>query len=311
MPDKKYFFTVTSQHQGQRLDHFVADLDEFSTFTRSRIQKLIRNGHISVNDQSKKVGYHLHCEDVVSISIPPPQKVSLTPEQISFDVLFEDDDIIVLCKPPGLVVHPANGHESGTLVNALLSHCTNLSGINGELRPGIVHRLDKDTSGVMVSAKNDTAHHKLVKQFQTRSVEKIYHAILSGVPHTQKGRIESSIGRHPVNRKKMAVLNAGGRPAVTLYEVKETFDQFSLVMLRLETGRTHQIRVHMASIRCPVAGDQVYGKKYKGSHIIARQMLHSSTLSFSHPISGERLTVTAPLWHDMEHFLNTLRSQSS
>jgi 23S rRNA pseudouridine1911/1915/1917 synthase len=160
----------------------------------------------------------------------------------------------------------------------------------------------------MVAAKNDQAHHMLEKQFQGREIEKIYHAILSGVPKNNTGRIESAIGRHPINRKKMAVLRAGGRSAVTLYEVKEKFGEFSYVKLRLETGRTHQIRVHMASIGCPVAGDQVYGKKYKGPYSLNRQLLHSSTISFNHPVSGEWLTFTAPLWHDMKDFLNELRS---
>lgn len=311
MPEEKHFFSVPPQQHGKRLDLFVADLEEFTSLTRSRIQKLIRSGDILVNDQRKKIGYHLHIEDVVSITVPPPKKVSLIPEHISLDILFEDDALIVLVKPPGLVVHPANGHESGTLVHALLYHCTNLSGINGELRPGIVHRLDKDTSGVMVAAKSDTAHHKLVEQFQNRTVDKIYHAILDGIPKTRVGRIETSIGRHPVNRKKMAVLASGGRQAVTLWEVEKTLGSFSFVKLRLETGRTHQIRVHMASMGCPVAGDQMYGKKNRSDFSLKRQYLHSSTLSFDHPLSGERLIFTAPLWSDMADFLQRIRSLSS
>ncbi|MBC8317660.1 MAG: RluA family pseudouridine synthase [Desulfobulbaceae bacterium] len=298
---------MSSQHKGKRLDLFVADLEEFDSFTRSRIQKLIRSGNILVNTQAKKSGYQLQIDDQVSIAVPPPKEISLAPESIPLQVLYEDDDLISIVKPPGLVVHPANGHESGTLVHALLHLCTNLSGINGELRPGIVHRLDKDTSGVMVAAKNDMAHHGLVKQFQNRSVKKIYHAILAGIPRTSEGRIESPIGRHPIKRKKMAVLESGGRHAVTLWEVKEVFDSYSFVRLRLETGRTHQIRVHMASIGCPVAGDSLYGKKNTGSLEIDRQCLHSSILSITHPVSGEKLTFTAPLWPDMEVVLQSLR----
>ena len=307
MPEEKYLFRITPHQKGKRLDLFVADLDEFLSLTRSRIQKLIRAGNILVNDQEKKSGYQLQCDDTVIITIPPPKAVSLIPESISLDILYEDDDLIAVSKPPGLVVHPANGHDSGTLVNALLYHCCNLSGISGELRPGIVHRLDKDTSGVMVAAKNDLSHHRLAQQFQSRSVEKIYHAILAGVPRVTSGKIESAIGRHPVKRKKMAVLENGGKHAVTLWEVKEVFGSYSFVKLRLETGRTHQIRVHMASMGCPVAGDQLYGKKNSGLLKIDRQCLHSSTLSLDHPRTGERMLFSSNLWPDMQVILDTLR----
>lgn len=310
MPEEKYLFRITPHQKGKRLDLFVADLDEFLSLTRSRIQKLIRAGNILVNDQEKKSGYQLQCDDTVIITIPPPQAVSLLPESISLDILYEDDDLIAVSKPPGLVVHPANGHDSGTLVNALLYHCCNLSGISGELRPGIVHRLDKDTSGVMVAAKNDLSHHRLAEQFQSRSVEKIYHAILAGVPRVTSGKIESAIGRHPVKRKKMAVLENGGKHAVTLWEVKEVFGSYSFVKLRLETGRTHQIRVHMASMGCPVAGDQLYGKKNSGLLKIDRQCLHSSTLSLDHPRTGERMLFSSNLWPDMQVILDTLRKHS-
>lgn len=310
MPEEKYLFRITPHQKGKRLDLFVADLDEFLSLTRSRIQKLIRAGNILVNDQEKKSGYQLQCDDTVIITIPPPKAVSLLPESISLDILYEDDDLIAVSKPPGLVVHPANGHDSGTLVNALLYHCCNLSGISGELRPGIVHRLDKDTSGVMVAAKNDLSHHRLAEQFQSRSVEKIYHAILAGVPRVTSGKIESAIGRHPVKRKKMAVLENGGKHAVTLWEVKEVFGSYSFVKLRLETGRTHQIRVHMASMGCPVAGDQLYGKKNSGLLKIDRQCLHSSTLSLDHPRTGERMLFSSNLWPDMQVILDTLRKHS-
>lgn len=307
LPEEKHLVNISPHQKGKRLDLFVADLDEYSSLTRSRIQKLIRDGNILVNNQFKKSGYQLQCDDTVSVVIPSPKAVSLAAENISLDILYEDDDLIVVSKPPGLVVHPANGHGSGTLVNALLYHCCNLSGINGELRPGIVHRLDKDTSGVMVAAKNDLAHHRLVDQFQNRSVKKIYHAILAGVPRLSSGKIESAIGRHPVNRKKMAVLENGGKHAVTLWEVKKVFGAYSFVKLRLETGRTHQIRVHMASIGCPVAGDQLYGKKNSGLFKIDRQCLHSSTLSLDHPRTGERMQFSSNLWPDIQVILDALR----
>ena len=309
MLEEKYLFHIPPHQKGRRLDLFLADLDEFSFFTRSRIQKLIRAGNIRVNDQVQKSGYPLQSHDTVSVTIPSLSSVEISPENIPLDILYEDDDLIAVSKPPGLVVHPANGHDSGTLVNALLYHCTNLSGISGELRPGIVHRLDKDTSGVLVAAKNDFAHHQLVEQFQGRRTKKIYHAILAGIPADASGKIESAIGRHPVNRKKMAVLEHGGKHAVTLWEVLEVFGPFSYVRIRIETGRTHQIRVHMASIGCPVAGDPVYGKKRSGLQDIKRQCLHASSLSFQHPRTGKTLKVFSKLWPDMQSFLDKLRKQ--
>ncbi|MBU4264131.1 MAG: RluA family pseudouridine synthase [Proteobacteria bacterium] len=309
---KEFYFVVSPDLSGKRLDLLVADLDSYAQLTRSRIQDLIRTGNILVNDEIKKTGYRVRTGESIRIILPPPQPSSLIPQELEFEVLYEDQDVIVLSKPPGVVVHPSHGHIEGTLVHGLLHHCRNLSGIGGELRPGIVHRLDKDTSGVMIVAKNDMAHQSLVKQFKGRTVEKFYLALLSGIPRTMTGRIAAAIGRHPVHRKKMAVLQQGGRESVTNWEILEYFSHFSFVKLRLETGRTHQIRVHMASIGCPIAGDPVYGKKSKTSDLLfVRQCLHSYSLAFDHPHSGERLSFTAPLWPDMKNVVHLLRDRDA
>ncbi len=310
--DKEFYFTVPVELRGKRLDQFVADHEDFVHLTRSYIQNLIRAGNILVNGRKEKNGYRLHQDNQIKIVLPAPQPSSLVAEKLSFDILHEDDDVVVLSKPPGIVVHPSHGHSGGTLVHGLLHHCTNLSGVGGELRPGIVHRLDKDTSGIMIVAKNDASHQSLTAQFKKRLVEKRYLAILSGVPKEDEGRIELPIGRHSVHRKKMAVVKHRGRQALTYFHVLEKFDGYSFVRLRLETGRTHQIRVHMAFLACPVAGDALYGKNksYPGFSI-ARQCLHSYSLAFLHPSTGKRMKFTAPLLPDMEDFLQILRNKES
>lgn len=309
---KEFHFVVSPGLSGKRLDLLIADLDGYAQLTRSRIQDLIRTGNILVNDGIKKTGYRVRAGESIRINLPSPRPSSLAPQKLAFEVLYEDQDVIVLSKPPGVVVHPSHGHIEGTLVHGLLHHCRNLSGIGGELRPGIVHRLDKDTSGAMIVAKNDMAHQSLVKQFKGRTVEKFYLALLAGTPRTRTGRIAAAIGRHPVHRKKMAVLQHGGRESVTNWEILEYFTHFSFVKLRLETGRTHQIRVHMASLGCPIAGDPVYGKKSKTSDLLfVRQCLHSYSLTFDHPRSGERLSFTAPLWPDMENIVHLLRTSDA
>jgi 23S rRNA pseudouridine1911/1915/1917 synthase len=305
----EFHFVVTPDLSGKRLDLLVVDYHYCVEFTRSRIQHLIRSGNIVVDDAVRKTGYRVREGETIRILVPPPQPTSLIPQELQFAVLHEDQDVIVLSKPPGLVVHPSPGHFQGTLVHGLLYHCRNLSGIGGELRPGSVHRLDKDPSGIMIAAKNDLAHQSLIKQFKKRTVEKIYLALLAGVPGSRSGRIAAAIGRHPVHRKKMAVLREGGRESATNWEVLEYFTRFSFVRLRLETGRTHQIRVHMASLGCPIAGDPVYGGKNKiNNPLITRLCLHSFSLAFEHPRSGQRLSFTAPLWPDMENILRILRS---
>ena len=304
-------FHVTTKNMGQRLDMFLAGQPQLVEFTRSGIQGLIRDGQVLVNDLVRKTGYRLHADERITVNIPPLAPSPLLPEKVPFEVLYEDDDLVVLSKPPGIVVHPACGHQHGTLVHGLLYHCDNLSGISGEERPGIVHRLDKDTSGAMVVAKNDLAHHALIEQFKARTIKKKYRAVLAGHLSPLTGRIDSPIGRHPIHRKKMAVRPQNGREAVTTWQVQKEFPEpYTLVELGLETGRTHQIRVHMASLGCPVAGDSMYGKmtaldKDLG---ITRQCLHSYELSFLHPRSGQPIICIAPLWPDITSVIDKLEA---
>ncbi|MBU0485020.1 MAG: RluA family pseudouridine synthase [Proteobacteria bacterium] len=308
--DEYIDFVVEKDDVGQRLDLFLAIHETDAGISRSQIKDLLTAGHISVNDQKKKAAYRLRAGDRIEVFVPAPVSIDLVPEEVPFKIIFEDHDLIVLSKPPGLVVHPACGHQSGTLVHGLLFHCDDLAGINGEQRPGIVHRLDKDTSGVMVVAKNDRAHHSLVEQFKGRRVKKTYRALLDGIPKLSSGRIDSAIGRHPVNRKKMAVREYAGKEAITNWKVIESFPAgFAYVEIGLETGRTHQIRVHMAAAGFPVAGDDVYGRKNQLSLGlgITRQCLHAFKLSIEHPVSGEFMTFCAPLCDDMLNTLEILR----
>ena len=294
---------------GQRLDLYLASQLEREGLTRSRIQQLIRAEMVLVNGVAQKAKYLLQAGDRLTITIPPQIPSELIAAPVAFVSLYEDEELIVLAKPPGIVVHPAAGHHSATLVHGLLHHCDGLSGINGELRPGIVHRLDKDTSGVMVVAKSDFAHQALADQFKRRKVKKIYQALVDGKPTCQSGRVDLPIGRHPIHRKKMAI-REDGREAVTNWRVLERFAQgLTLIELGLETGRTHQIRVHMAALSYPVVGDSVYGRK-NPLYLevgITRQCLHAHTLAFFHPRTGEDLQFTAPLWPDMLYTLELLR----
>lgn len=303
--------TAGKTDEGCRLDLFLAEALVETGFSRSRVKGLLSSGFISVNGAPAKPSYRLRADDEILVRRPPLVPAELIPEEVEFTILHEDEDLVVLSKPPGLVVHPACGHHSGTLVHGLLFHCDNLSGISGVERPGIVHRLDRDTSGAMVVAKNDKAHHGLVEQFKSREVEKIYRAIVDGIPERPRGRIAMPIGRHPSQRRKMAVNENQGKAAVSNYRVLETFPgNLSYIEVRLETGRTHQIRVHMAALGCPVAGDEVYGRKNRKLYEelgIGRQCLHSYSLGFTHPGSGERLSFTAPLWPDMADTLEILR----
>lgn len=305
-------FQVGPTSVGQRLDQFLswAGAGQLPGMSRSIFQNLIRQQKVLVDDRPQKAGYRLRPHENITVFVPSPEPVDLVPEEIAFDILYEDDDLIVISKPPGLVVHPACGNQTGTLVHALLFHCRDLSGINGEIRPGIVHRLDKDTSGVMLAAKNDASHHSLVNQFKEKSISKIYQALLDGSLSPPTGRLNTLIGRHPVNRKKMAVLQRGGKEAVTIWRTLEVFQgPFTLVEVQLQTGRTHQIRVHMAYQGTPVAGDLVYGRKnilYQQLGI-KRQLLHAWRLSFDHPTSGDRLTFTAPLPPDMARVIEQLK----
>ncbi len=302
-----FSFTVSSDQEGLRLDKYLTS--QIEGCTRSALGKLIHEGLVLVNGKQLKSGYRLRNGDAITVTIPPPASSELIPEQVDFVILHEDDHILVLIKPPGLVVHPAAGHRSGTLAHGLLFHCNSLPG-NDEQRPGIVHRLDKDTSGIMLVAKSDKALRQLTEDFRERNIKKIYHAVLLRCPKEDEGRIVKPIGRHLVNRKKMAIRPNSGRFAATQYKVLEHFETgMCFVELDLETGRTHQIRVHMASLGSPVAGDVLYGGRVPDSYGIEvpRQLLHASNLSFLHPVSQQRMVFSAPLWTDIEHVLDRLR----
>jgi 23S rRNA pseudouridine1911/1915/1917 synthase len=278
--------------------------------SRSAWQRLIREGHVQVNGKSASSNAKLTAGDEITAAIPPPQKTEMEPEDIPLEVLFEDDDLVVINKPAGMVVHPGAGHRAGTLVHALLHHCAGqLSGIGGVERPGLVHRLDADTSGCLVVAKNDAAHGALAGQFKTRSVEKIYLAWVWGEPRRPSGRIEAAIGRHSAHRQKMAVTERG-RPAITDWKVLEKHGAVSLLECRILTGRTHQIRVHCAHLGHGIAGDKLYGRTHTGMPAPPRQLLHAWKLSFDHPRTGKRIAITAPPPDDFRAFQNELKKTS-
>ena len=292
---------------GERLDRFLAR--QVPELTRSHIQKLIERGDVRVAGKVQKAGYKARGGEEVSVTLPAPEMTAILPEAIPLDILYEDADIIVVNKARGMVVHPAAGVTTGTLVNALLAHCDDLSGINGEIRPGIVHRLDKDTSGVMVCAKNDRAHVALAEQIKAKTARRTYVSIVHGNIAEESGTIKGAIGRHPTERKQMAIV-AGGKPAVTHFRVLERFGAFTLVECRLETGRTHQIRVHMTSIGHPLVGDPKYGKrKHPFAALITGQALHSQSLDLIHPATGEAMHFEAPLPRDMAAILEELRKR--
>jgi 23S rRNA pseudouridine1911/1915/1917 synthase len=298
---------VLADEAGQRLDHYLAR--KYPDQSRSFLHKLIGTANVLVDGQTVKAGYRLRTSNTVTIFFPPPSPSVLTPEKIDLSVLFEDEHLLVINKPPGLVVHPASGHRNGTLVHGLLYRCQNLPTIDGG-RPGIVHRLDKDTTGVMLVAKTEQAMRGLMADFKDRKIQKKYHALLLRCPREQDGRIVAPIGRHPVDRKKMAIQSVHGRYAATIWHVMERFaNGWCLAEIGIETGRTHQIRVHMASVKTPVAGDLLYGGAVDRNAIVkpSRQMLHASTLRLNHPFSGQELFFTAPLWEDMQSMLDILR----
>ena len=293
---------IDEEARGRRLDVFLADREK--ELSRSHIQKLIEGGAVLVNGRAVKANYKLRTGDSVEIHVPEAQAWKILPEASPLDVLYEDEDIIVINKARGMVVHPAAGVSSGTLVNALLYHCKDLSGINGVIRPGIVHRLDKDTSGVMVAAKDDAAHVDLAEQIRLKTAHRIYQALVLGTIAEEKGVIRAPIGRHPTERKKMAVV-PNGKEATTHFRVLERFSSYTFVECRLQTGRTHQIRVHMAYIGHPLLGDPKYGKK--SPFAIEGQALHSAELMLTHPRTKERLRFAATMPADMEEILRTLR----
>ncbi len=299
--DEKYNvfnFIIAEDSEGERLDKYLTVMVE--SLSRSYLQKLIDEQCVTVNEKKVKANYRLKIDDEIILRVPPAITPDITPENIELSVLYEDADVIIVNKPKGMVVHPAAGHYSGTLVNALLYHCAgNLSGINGIMRPGIVHRIDMDTTGSVIACKNDYAHASIAKQLKEHTIVRRYHAIVCGVLKDDEGTIHTLIGRHHIDRKKMAVVSNGGKEAITHYKVIKRFEKYTYVECVLETGRTHQIRVHMAHIGHPLLGDEVYGKKENRYHLQG-QTLHAKILGFIHPVSGEYIETDAPL---PEYFL--------
>ncbi len=323
MPNKKYNFTVSEDQQSKRVDQFI--VEELPSFSRTKIAKLVKEGALIINgkavtDNSKKVT----SGDEIELLVPEAVATDIKPQKIPLDIVYEDDDLLVINKPIGMVVHPGAGNPDKTLVNALLHHCKgNLSGINGELRPGIVHRIDKDTSGLLVVAKNDMAHNNLAKQFEEHSIQRAYLAFVWGMMKPIHGRIETFIGRSKYNRQKMSADVASGKDAITNYKTLEIFKgknipDISLIECKLETGRTHQIRVHLAHKKNPILGDQMYGSKMRKirdidpalQHIIEKinfQALHAQSLGFIHPTSGEELFFTTELPQDLLNLKKMLK----
>ena len=297
--------TVLCEESGLRVDSFLADaLEELS---RSQIQRLLEGGHVRLGDKAVKKNAKTTAGDAYEVDVPAPREIGILPEDIPLDVVYEDGDVIVINKPKGLVVHPAAGHWSGTLVNALLYHCKDLSGINGALRPGIVHRIDKDTSGLLIVAKNDFAHQALAAQLKDHTLARTYEAIVCGGVREDRGTIDAPIGRCPTDRKKMAVTEKNSRDAVTHWEVVARYSGYTHLRLRLETGRTHQIRVHLAWQNHPILGDMVYGHK-KPELGQSSQCLHAKELRFVHPRTGEPVTVSCGLPDYFTALLEKLRA---
>jgi 23S rRNA pseudouridine1911/1915/1917 synthase len=292
---------VSANEARLRLDQFLAK--QLPEFSRSRLQELIRDGFVRLNNATSRPSQIVRSGDQIQLTEPPPEKIETLPEPIPLEILFEDNDLIVMNKPAGLVVHPGAGHREHTLVNALLNHCTTLSGIGGKERPGIVHRLDKETSGALVVAKNDAAHRGLSKQFAERAVEKIYLALVAGKLRKPAGVIEENIARHPVHRQRMSATAPRGRAAKTEYRVVRSSDRASLVECRLHSGRTHQIRVHLHHLGHPVLGDKVYAPRLAKD--FSRQMLHAWKLGFRHPRTEEWKSFEAPIPDDFKHALAT------
>jgi len=296
---------IFEQEQPQRLDRFlVSQLPEYS---RSRLQAFIKTGCVVVDGiTATKNGQMVEREAQIEVAIPPPQPTTLIPEEIPLTIIFENQDLIAVNKPAGMVVHPSAGHQSGTLVHAALAYAVDIEGVGGILRPGIVHRLDKDTSGLILLAKNDAAHQWLQEEFRSRRVEKTYLTLVDGAPPTVRGRVEAAIGRDPVDRKRMAVVSSGkGRSAVSEYSTLVQYDQHTLLEVHPITGRTHQIRLHMAFIGCPVAGDQVYGRRHPSLNL-NRHFLHAARLKIRLPGESDKVEFEAPLPNDLSNILDTL-----
>ena len=301
---ENYLFEIQEDQQ-MRLDKYLAE--QFPEQTRSYLQKLIKDGEVTVNGKNVKTGYQLSKGDEVSVNIPEPKELDVEPQKMDLDIVYEDDDVILVNKPKGMVVHPAPGHTTDTLVNGLLYHCKdNLSGINGVARPGIVHRIDRDTTGILIVCKNDMSHNSIAAQLKEHSINRRYRALVHGNLKDDTGTVEGPIGRHPIDRKKMAINEKNGKPAVTHYTVLERFGNYTLIECKLETGRTHQIRVHMTSIGHPLVGDEVYGPA-KCPFKLQGQCLHAMVLGFVHPRTGEYMEFSANLPEYFEDLLRKLR----
>lgn len=309
---------VPEENRGERLDAFLAAA--VAELTRSGAQRLIEQGWVLVAGKEVKSSHKLSAGEEISVSIPPPEPSTAVPEDMPLNILYEDADLVVVNKPAGLTVHPGAGNKSGTLVNGLLAHCKDLSGIGGQIRPGIVHRIDKDTTGILVVAKNDAAHETLARQFREHTVKRVYLAFVFGSPKSDKERIEGEIGRDPVDRKKMSGKAKHGRNAVTHWKVLARYPGVTLLKIRLETGRTHQIRVHLSEAKHPLLGDSVYGGDARLVNIkdaklkalikeLGRQALHAKTLGFIHPSSGEYIEFDSELPEDMQRILDYLESK--
>lgn len=304
--EEQYTLVTETGINGIRLDKYLSDRLP-DAITRSFLQKLIKEEQVTVDGRLQKANYKLKPEQTIQITIPPAEETAILPEDIPLDILYEDNDLLIVNKPKDMVVHPSAGHYTGTLVNAIMFHCKgSLSGINGEIRPGIVHRIDKDTTGSLIICKNDESHLKIAEQIKEHSVKRIYRGIVSGTLKESEGTVEGNIGRHPIDRKKMALVTKGGKPAITHYRVLEQFKNAAYMEFHLETGRTHQIRVHMASIGHPLLGDTVYGNA-KNPYILNGQTLHAMTIGFIHPTTGEYLEVSAPIPEYFNALIKKLR----
>ena len=302
-------FEVQFEQEGERLDKFLSTI--YPDFSRAFFQKLIKNQKVWVNDQNQKASFLVHTDDLVKIEIPDAVETAIVPEDIPLDILYEDQDLLIVNKPKGMVVHPSAGHYTGTLVNAIMYHCKDsLSGINGVIRPGIVHRIDMDTTGSLIVCKNDEAHVDIAQQIKEHSVNRIYVGIVCGNVKDDEGTIKGSIGRHPIDRKKMAINEKNGKPAVTHYKVLERFGNDTYMQFKLETGRTHQIRVHMASIGHPLLGDALYSSNRSAFKNLQGQTLHAQTIGFIHPGTGEYMEFSAPLPEYFKKLLSILQSKS-
>lgn len=300
-----YDWEIEQDDAGNRIDKFLSE--QFAEWSRNQIQIWIKDGFVQVNGKQIKANYKLTEGDELVLTVPPQKELEVEAENIALDVIYEDSDVIVVNKPRGMVVHPAPGHYTGTLVNALLYHCKDLSGINGILRPGIVHRIDKDTSGLIMAAKNDLAHESLTTQLKNHTVNRIYVALVNGIIPHDIGTIDAPIGRDPHDRKKMTVTDKNSKEAITHFAVKERFENYTLIECKLETGRTHQIRVHLKYIGHPLVGDPSYGPKT--SLNIEGQALHAKTLGFKHPRTNEFLEFDSEIPEDMKQLLEELRKK--